>query len=194
VLCASALLAGLVGVYRMRSGNVFANILTEPLYTSISLLIVLARGDSHLARVPIYLGSDLINLVPGILLPNKERLMQEIPDVYSPLGAINSYVSFEANFGVLGTAVFIFLFAWGTRRLRRTPGSWRTPAYVMISGWSGFALFRDPFAVSLVKDILEFSILMPAAICALSFWLRWSCGVAPGGVNISAAKQVDQGS
>jgi hypothetical protein len=173
-LASSILLAGVVGVYRMGDGTVLGNILGEPIYTSFSLLAFLANGDLHYVNVPTYLASDLINLAPTVLLPNKDRLIHYIPDVYSPLGALNSYVSFDSNFGLVGTAILMLLFAFGMRCLRRRSGAFSAPAYVMISGWSAFALFRDPFAISIVKDILEFSILIPAAICTASFWLRWS--------------------
>ncbi len=174
LLATSILLAGVVGIARMGGGNLLSNILAEPIYTSFSLLSFLEQGGPQTLNFPTYLASDLINLVPSVVLPDKEQFIRAIPDIYSPQGALNSYVSFSSNFGVIGTVSFMFFFGFGMRRLRRRSGSWSLPAYVMISGWSAFALFRDPFSVSIIKDILEFSILLPAAICMASFWLTWS--------------------
>jgi hypothetical protein len=46
----------------------------------------------------------------------------------------------------------------------------------MCSAFLVFTFFRDPFSVSLVKNFLEFSILMPLVCAYLSGWLVWSAG------------------
>ena len=36
--------------------------------------------------------------------------------------------------------------------------------YIMIAGWLGFSFFRDPFYVSIVKCMVEFSVIVPTLI------------------------------
>lgn len=154
---------GLVGTIRLPGNeqNILENIASEPLFTAFPLISFLQTHKILYFNYPVYLFSDLINLVPSVILPGKVELMKKIPDIYSPLGALNSFVSFDMNFGVLGTAVVLFMFAYWMRRMCLRENLWAKTSYVLISGWMAFALFRDPFSVSIVKDILEFSILLP---------------------------------
>ena len=170
------LLMGIVGAYRSGGSgdhSIIANLLAEPMFTSFSLVSFLGSHNFYLWKFPIYLGSDLINLVPSAIFPGKISLMKEIPGVYSPFGAMNSFVSFQYNFGIFGTAIFMFLLSYVLARMRRRLDLWPRVAYVLTSGWLPLAFFRDPFSVSLVKDILEFSLLLPAVvivICRLVVW------------------------
>ncbi len=38
--------------------------------------------------------------------------------------------------------------------------------YSMLSGWLIFTFFRDPFSVSIVKNMFEFSVLIPFVVIA----------------------------
>ncbi len=85
--------------------------------------------------------------------------------LFSPLGATNSFYSFMINFGVFGTIVFLFLMGWLLSLLRgRDRNLLSRVIYVMLSGWIGFTFFRDDFSISLVKSMLQFSILVPGLL------------------------------
>jgi hypothetical protein len=163
-----AALFGTVGALRVNSSIADAgvNLLLEPVLTSISLVYFL--GNDHLIwlAAPKYLLSDFSNLIPSALFPGKAALIQA-PEVFSPLGALHSFVSFSFNFGLIGTAAFMFLLPVGLRWIKARDGSplYRT-MYVMLSGWLAFTFFRDPFSVSLVKTMFQHSILLPAAMVA----------------------------
>jgi hypothetical protein len=118
--------------------------------------------------MPKYLASDFCNLIPSAVFPGKAALIQA-PDFFSPLGALHSFVSFSFNFGLIGTAVCMFLLPVGLRWIRARDGSplYRT-MYVMLSGWLAFTFFRDPFSVSIVKTMVQHSILLPIAIVSIA--------------------------
>jgi hypothetical protein len=169
-------LMGLVGAYRLGGGSVngiAANLLTEPMFTSFSLVSFLGLHKFYLWNYPTYLGGDLINLIPSAILPGKVALMSQMKDIYSPLGAFNSFVSFQYNFGVIGTMIFMFALGYLLSRFRRRANLWSNVAYILISGWLPFTFFRDPFSVSLIKNILEFSIIIPAVIIVTSRFVGW---------------------
>jgi hypothetical protein len=147
----------------------------EPVLTSLSLVHYL--GGRHIAwtNSPVYLASDFSNLIPALILPEKAVLRKRMP-VYNPLGAVHSFVSFNLNFGVLGTAAFLFLLAIGFRYLKsRSSSTLFATMYIMCSGWMAFTFFRDAFFISLVKTIVQDSILLPIAIIALGRLLSAAC-------------------
>jgi hypothetical protein len=168
VIAAAALAAlfGTVGALRVNSSLADAgvNLLLEPVLTSISLVYFLSNDHLIWLAAPKYLLSDFSNLIPSALFPGKAALIQA-PEVFSPLGALHSFVSFSFNFGLIGTAVFMFLLPVGLHWIKARDGSplYRT-MYVMLSGWLAFTFFRDPFSVSLVKTMFQHSILLPAAM------------------------------
>jgi hypothetical protein len=168
VIAAAALAAlfGTVGALRVNSSLADAgvNLLLEPVLTSISLVYFLSNDHLIWLAAPKYLLSDFSNLIPSALFPGKAALIQA-PEVFSPLGALHSFVSFSFNFGLIGTAIFMFLLPVGLHWIKARDGSplYRT-MYVMLSGWLAFTFFRDPFSVSLVKTMFQHSILLPAAM------------------------------
>jgi len=181
-LLGAIVLMGIVGAYRAGGGgnhSVIANLAAEPMYTSFSLVSFLGSHKFDMWNFPIYLLSDLVNLVPSAVFPGKLALIKDMPGVYSPFGAMNSFVSFQFNFGVFGTSAFMFLLGYGLARLRRRFDLWSQVAYVLTCGWLPLAFFRDPFSVSLVKDILEFSLILPAAIILICRFTAWSIGSHP---------------
>jgi oligosaccharide repeat unit polymerase len=178
-LLGAIILMGIVGAYRQAGSDdhsIIANLLREPMFTSLSLASFLGSHKFYLWNFPTYLGSDLINLVPSAVFPGKLSLMKEVPDVYAPLGALNSFVSFQWNFGIVGTMIFMFLLGYFLARLRRRLDLWSHVAYVLTCGWLPFTFFRDAFSISLIKNILEFSLLLPAAIIAISRFVTWAVG------------------
>ena len=120
-------------------------------------------------RWPVYLLSDCIYLVPRILLPMKDSMIISPEDrgfhIESPVGGLNSFFSFMVNFGALGTMVFFFLLSYGMAALKSRRQSVLCRAiYSMISGSLLISFFRNSFEVSLIKDILQMSILIPAFV------------------------------
>jgi len=170
-------LLGVVGTLRMGVGvtgdAIFLSLVSEPLFNSFSLLQYLSDGRFDWIRPPVFLLGDLVNLVPSALLPNKAALLPNPTDygytVYSPLGALNSFFSFMINFGLLGTMLVMGLIGFFLQRLRsRATNVLSKTIYVLVCGWLPTSFFRDPFSISLVKVIFQFSILLPTLLTCLA--------------------------
>jgi hypothetical protein len=188
-LCAfglgAALLGGAAGLLRLRAGfNVGAfalNLVAEPVFTSFSLVSFLNFNHIPWVEFPRFLAGDFLNLVPSAILENKMDLLPDATragfSFVSPLGAMSSWVSFIINFGLIGTAIVMAFIGFFLRRLlmNATSPILKTQ-YLMCSAFLVFTFFRDPFSVSLVKNLFEFSIVMPFACAYLSDWLVWSAG------------------
>ncbi len=167
--------AGLVGLLRLRNSistlGILANLFGEPLFTSFSLFGFLGDDRLPLVAFPRFLLGDLMNLVPTVLFPNKADFLVDPVDygftVFSPLGALNSFVSFMINFGLLGSLAFMLLLGAGMAVLKRQRGALARVVYAMLSSALAFTFFRDPFSVSLVKNMFEFSLLMPMIVWGL---------------------------
>ena len=175
LLC--ALLFGLVGTWREGSSasGAFFNVFLEPMEGSLSLVHHLRYKGIAWTNYPDLLLSHFVNLVPTLLLPNKVSLLKKA-DAYGPLGGLHSFVSFNLNFGLLGTAVFWLLWPMMFRYFRsRMSGTLFATMYVMCSGWLAFTFFRDPFSISLVKLIFEDSIIFPVLIVAFGKLLSAAC-------------------
>jgi hypothetical protein len=124
---------------------------------------------------PTQLISDLENLIPTVLMPQKYKLLKQ-PDAYRPLGGLHSFVSFNLYFGLLGTAAFWLLMPLGFRYLRsRLSDTLFATMYVMCSGWLTFSFFRNAFSISLVKNIFEQSIVIPFLIACFGWLLVAAC-------------------
>jgi hypothetical protein len=95
----------------------------------------------------------------------------------SPLGALNSWVSFMVNFGLIGTAFTMLFTGYLLRWLLKMANSPVIKTqYLMCSAFMAFTFFRDPFSVSLVKNIFEFALVMPIFVALVSNSLVWSAG------------------
>jgi len=161
--------AGVVGI--VRSGGrlsllgLAANIFAEPLFTSFSMLDFVGRGNFPLWNVPRFLLGDLVNLVPGVLLPGKAALLLRPEDYgyssYAPVGAQSAFFSLMINFGVVGSLAVVGAMGFGLSLLRQFEAPLIRVVYAMLSGCLAFTFFRDPFSISVVKNMLQFSILVP---------------------------------
>lgn len=170
VILTVLVITGAVGVARLGSAVTFSDLLfnlaSEPLFNSFSLIKFLSDDNLPLLRVPIFLVSDFINLLPSVLFPNKSEWLANPADygfvAFAPLGAISTFFEFIVNFGVIGAFVFFFFGSFVLRLLKtHKPGLLTQTMYIMLSGWLATTFFRDPFSVSLVKAMLEFSVLTP---------------------------------
>ncbi len=178
-----AVFFGLVGTWRQDTSptGVFSNILAEPMLISLSLVHHLRYKGMAWINEPTELISDLENLIPTVLMPNKYKLLKQ-PDAWRPLGGLHSFVSFDLYFGLLGTAAFWFLMPLGFRYLRsRLSNTLFATMYVMCSGWLTFSFFRNAFSLSLVKNIFEQSILVPCLIAGFGWLLVAACSPASAG-------------
>jgi oligosaccharide repeat unit polymerase len=164
---------GIVGL--LRAGieigmyDVAFNLLFEFLSTGTPLIYFLGEQKLEVIAFPIFLFYDFTSLVPTFLMPDKTQLLLRPEEygytLYNPLGALNSFVSFNINFGVVGTTLFLYFLAAFLGYLRASGKVVLFKVmYVMLSGWLAFTFFRDPFSTSLVKSMLEFSVVIPALI------------------------------
>jgi hypothetical protein len=183
-LAAAIVAIGAIGVFRLQdeisweSGNI--NIWQESLNTAFPLVAFLRDiSTSDLlapVRFPVVLLGDFANLIPLMLFPDKANLLINPEDmgftIYNPAGALNSFVSCIFNFGIYGTMVFLFLVGFGLQWLRRRgQGILARSVYVMSSAAVGATFFRDPFSISLIKGMLQFSILIPVCIVLSMRWI-----------------------
>lgn len=145
------------------------NSLLEFLYTSISLLTFLSNSIRDLINFPIILLSYLVNLVPSFLMENKLDFVIQLSStsypIYSPGGALNLYVDLIVNFGILCSIIFFYFSSKGLTMLSEYSNSKiKRIIYSLITSFLFFSFFRDGFTSSLIKNILEFSIIIPLAL------------------------------
>jgi hypothetical protein len=180
VTMAAVGLAGLARLHASASaGGAAENLLLEPLFTSYSLLYFLQHYGFEWIKFPVFLLSDLANLIPTFLFPGKADILLKPEDygyvVYSPVGALNSFFSFMINFGVVGTMLFLGILGAGLSYIKgRDRSLLYRVIYVMTVGWLGFTFFRDPFSISIVKSIFQFSFLVPVlTVIFLQIFTLW---------------------
>jgi hypothetical protein len=152
-------------------GEIAFDGLGETLNGALSLTYFLREYSFGVLRWPAFLLSDYIYLVPRVLLPMKDSMILSPEDrgfhIENPVGGMHSFFSFMINFGALGTLLFLFVFGYGMGSLKsRTQSILARTVYAMLSGWSLISFFRNPFEVSLVKDMFQMSILVPAFVLA----------------------------
>ncbi len=168
---------GAIGTWRegSRIQGAFFNVFLEPMEGSLSLVHHLRYKGIAWINAPYELATDFENLIPTVLLPNKIKILKQ-PDAFHPLGGLHSFVSFNLNFGLIGTAAFWLLLPIGLRYLKsRSTHTLAATIYITCSGWLMFTFFRDPFSISLVKAIVENSILIPIAIIGFGQLLSAAC-------------------
>ncbi len=170
---AVAAFAGGAGLLRqgqsLKAGQGLINLLTEPLFVNLPMLHFLEVNGFEVIKFPVFLIGSFINLIPTAFFPGKAAYLidpaQYGYEIFSPAGGLSSFFSFMVNFGVLGTLAALFLTGCGLSYLR---GRDRTllyrVMYVMLTGWLGFTFFRDPFSISIVKSMFEFSIAQPTLL------------------------------
>lgn len=169
-LTIGGVLAGTIGTIRiggqLSPEAVAANLSSESLFTAFSLIRFVGAGRLELINFPRYLMADLVNLVPSAILPWKTALFLHGPAqdgyvVFAPLGALHMFLSFMVNFGLIGSMGVLFALGASLSILRRQRWPVAKVCYAMLSGGMAFTLFRDPFSVSLVKNMFEFSFVVP---------------------------------
>ena len=136
-----------------------------------SLIHFLGTYSLPLIRFPVVLLSGVIGLIPSFIFPGKTAWILGFPSLGYSIGnlagGLNVYVSLAINFGILGASVFLFMLSYALQGLKQYASSITTVIYVLVSGWLAAEFFRD-FEQTILKEILEFSVLMPFALLVLS--------------------------
>jgi oligosaccharide repeat unit polymerase len=144
---------------------------SDSIYTSVSLIHFLSENTLPLLEIPKFLFYDLTNLLPSFIFPSKGELLLDPADygytIVAPVGAVNAFINLIINFGVIGSAAVFFLSAFSLNYLKEHNIRQSRGIYIMISGWLAISFFRD-FSVTVVKLILEFSVIVPLAIILCS--------------------------
>ena len=172
---------GTVGVLRSGSlsdlSSVVLNITLEPLLTSISLYTLVTDNPMILIGKVYMFAGDFQAILPSFLFPGKAGLFERLNDYgfvfEAPLGGFHLYFSSLINFGVLGTVVLAVFGGHALARLSRDPQSLRRSqnlTAIVLTGALVFTVFRDPFFISLVKNVLVMAILVPKVITGMTLY------------------------
>lgn len=155
--------------------RILVNILSEPILNSIGLFAYLETYDFSLVEFPKVLISKLLLLIPKGLCDNaKEYLILDNTDtgfiLDNTVGGTNSFYSFTINFGVLGSLGVIFLFGYFLAHMKGDRSLLGRTAYALISGFVTFQFFRDDFSISIVKCMIQDSIILPAIYVVVAYF------------------------
>lgn len=155
---------------------------SESVLTSISQATFLSSEREIFlpARAPRYLASDITNVLPRAIVPNKESFRLDPEDdgfsVSSALGATHLQVSSLINFGFAGSLLVFGLLAYGLSRLKlavqRDHASVLSISYATCSAALTFTLFRDPFSISVVRWMIVNATILPFVYLACASVLK----------------------
>lgn len=162
-----------IGVWRTQGdvsvGGLAINLLAEPGFVSISLASLFAVNSIPALHAPTFLIGDAVGVLPAFLYPDKlDRLfsLREEFDVSSPVGGLNGVASLVANFGWAGAIVVALLASMAASALchwaARSPAtSRRRFVVVVVTALPALSLFRDPFVISVYKNLAQNAIFFP---------------------------------
>ena len=182
------LVSGMIGLVRYGNSidlkDIFFNILAEPLYDSFSLVTYLANNEiKRLFSIPRILLSGFINLFPTLIFPDKVKYIKSVFDfgikIEAPLGGTHYFTSFMLDFGILGSMAMFYIFGRIIRVLCQEPvTNIKQTMYCLICSYMTFAIYRDAMDISIIKDIIEFSIVIPAVVSLTNrmlyeTYMRW---------------------
>lgn len=201
LLTLMAIGSSLVGVWRLGGvpsiAALLTNMITEPLFVSISLASLVALNRIPVLSLPNLLLGDAVGLLPATIFPDKIHRLFAIRQVFaveSPLGGLNGLASLIANFGWLG-AVYVILaislcLTWISRMVGRGTGPRGLGKLTFIIGSTLplLSLLRDPPVVSVYKYLLQNAICWPLALAFLTR-LRLFPKRVPRGMKDPSAKK-----
>ncbi len=163
----------LVGLWRTDADfsitALLINLLSEPGFVSISLASLMGANAVPALHAPTFLLGDAVGLAPAFVYPDKINrlfsLRQEF-DVSSPFGGLNGLASTTANFGWAGAIVVAFLLGAATTAFsvwasRASPYARRRWVVVVATALPALSLYRDPFVISVYKNLLQNAIVFP---------------------------------
>lgn len=140
-------------------------LIAEPVFTSYSLVSFWRYNDLQFFEFPRSFFSSFLNLVPSLIWPGKDSYIYDLAAqgyyTYAPLGAESICASLLANFGVIGSALFVaaigaflhFLYIFRGRQFVMA-------AYLGAVSLIPFMFFRDPFSV-FFKSMTLVSFIIP---------------------------------
>lgn len=154
---------------------------TETAQGAIALYNTLETNTQQFdaVRLPEFLASDMINLAPRALLPNKDEL-RVVPEergfiLDNPLGGLNVGVSLLINFGSLGSLVAILGLGFALSRVRQTCQEPRATVvrvvYSIISATLLMGFYRDFFAITIVRWWIFIGLVLTGCV---SLAMRWA--------------------
>lgn len=162
-----------IGVWRVQNDfntlAVLINLLAEPLFVSISLTSLFGANTVPALDFPSLLLTDAIGILPSAVYPDKLDRLFAIADVYrvdSPAGGLNGLASLSANFGWLGAIAVSGVLCFVVARLsfvvaRRQASPPLRLVYVIAVTFPLLSLCRDPYVISVYKNLLQNSLVWP---------------------------------
>ncbi|MFB5752443.1 hypothetical protein, partial [Leptospira kirschneri] len=93
--------------------KVLQSVFMEPGYVGMTLISHLIRNEFSFIEFPISLLGNIIGVIPSIIFPEKFKYIQAITEMGKPInvfqGTTHNYVELMANFGLIGSMIFMFL-------------------------------------------------------------------------------------
>jgi len=132
---------------------------SETTNVGVTLGHYLKEPNFELFSFPSALLSQFSNLIPAIIYPAKYELMFSHPDVIKFQATSHLHVDLIVNFGLIGMWGIFFLIGYSMNYLKNLSYG----VYLSISSVMMFHIFRA-FEVTLIKNILQYSILLPLAM------------------------------
>ena len=176
------LAAGGIGVMRQGRELVFSkvifNLLQEPIYTSYSVVTYLQNNRiEKLLEFPDITLSGFVNLIPYKLFPGKINYMASVytkgNGIQAPLGATHFFVSYILDYGIIGSIILFFMIGKCIAFLSEgTQNYLKKTVYCLVSANLMFTFFRDAIAIAIIKNVLEFSVLVPVGIYGINYLLE----------------------
>lgn len=148
-------------------------LLAEPMYTSYSIFSFIHNNEIPMIAVPINFINSFLMSMPSFLV-DKTRCLISVENLGfsydSPLGATSLFVSLIANFGVLGSFVFLMLFSLSICLSKNSDRIFLQSYYYISCGVIPFMLFRDAFGIS-IKVLFLTGFLIPFIISLIDFFV-----------------------
>lgn len=177
VLVAAVGVLGLLrlGISNVKLTDVIINIFSESIFTNWSNITYIKNYNlfNLFGSLKMIL-SGFINLIPSVLFENKVDYLYSVYDMYpfveNPLGATHFFVTYNGGLGFIPSILFFYLVGRGLEIAYseiKNRGITVKTIYCLVTANLMFTLFRDPFATSIVKNIFEFSIIIPWAASAI---------------------------
>ncbi|EQA69887.1 O-antigen polysaccharide polymerase Wzy [Leptospira noguchii] len=165
IICILAVFNSAWGHIRAQNPVTFFKIIQsffmEPGYVGMTLISHLIRNEFSFIEFPIPLLGNIIGIIPSIIFPEKFKYIQAITEMGKSIsvfqGTTHNYVELMANFGLIGSMIFMFLLSLGLNFLKRNESL--SGIYIAICSFLPFFFFRD-LPNTLIKYIFEFTIIL----------------------------------
>ncbi|EMI64582.1 O-antigen polysaccharide polymerase Wzy [Leptospira noguchii] len=164
-ICGMVIFNSIWGIIRAQNSVNFFKIIQyffmEPGYVGMTLIYHLIRNEFSFIEFPIPLLGNIIGMIPSIIFPEKFKYIQAVTEMGKPIsvfqGTTHNYVELMANFGLIGSMIFMFLLSLGLNFLKRNESL--SGIYIAICSFLPFFFFRD-LPNTLIKYIFEFTIIL----------------------------------